>query len=416
MVQKAQVFPLETNTSVRSRLTHTLEVADIGRTLSRRIGRKLVEDERLEESDALCLEVIVGNACLLHDIGNPPFGHFGETAIRDWFNNEIERKNLPLTQAVTHDLRHFDGNPQGLRVALTLHNENNDTYGLNLTAATILASVKYPMRRGAKAGAVEDGRKLGVFSTEEDRWLAACDLAEHDASKRYWLAYVMEAADDICYCTSDISDAIDKGIVSLFDLKEFLGSAPGCHEVVEQITSLSNDSNFGMKVAVPLSQRAISEVASKFTENVDGFVDSGSDASLLKSTSVGCVYDSLRDFAKARIYCNQDVQKVEIAGYHIIHGLLERMSCLADLSQSEFSNFMAGGSGRPKGRHDLHWRVFCQCGERVKKGYRYALESNEGMSAEEELLLRYRLIVDFVSALTDRYALTLHQTFTGSSL
>ncbi len=134
--QKAQVFSLESNSSVRTRMTHSLEVSDIGRSLSNRIAQKLYEQNYIDQSEIGMMVSIVENACLLHDIGNPPFGHFGEEAIKSWARNSftdagISRykvQNKKLFKKLINDFLQFDGNPQGFRVITKLHTERDDLH------------------------------------------------------------------------------------------------------------------------------------------------------------------------------------------------------------------------------------------------------------------------------------------------
>jgi dGTPase len=228
MMQKAQVFSLEQNTSVRNRLTHSLEVCDTGRAIARKVGDKLVEKALATKDDIRCIEAIVENACLMHDIGNPPFGHFGEEAIKRWFNERAPqifekahaRLSLGHVDRRLYDLTNFDGNPQGFRIVTKLHAEI-DEFGLNLTYATLLASIKYP-----NYSEVSKDRpffkKLGIFSSEADLYKNICETTGHALSKRYFIVYLVELADDICYCLSDIADAFEKRVVDSRLFKEEL--------------------------------------------------------------------------------------------------------------------------------------------------------------------------------------------------
>ena len=170
--QKAQVFSLESNSSIRTRLTHSLEVSDLGRSIANKIAYRLEKDEGNGiTADAIPMIVaIVENACLLHDIGNPPFGHFGESAIRDWANSRISEalpEGLKATDALEYllsDFKEFDGNPQGFRTITKLHTEY-DEYSLNLTYATLLCALKYSRAAGEEKG---EGilKKAGYFQSE----------------------------------------------------------------------------------------------------------------------------------------------------------------------------------------------------------------------------------------------------------
>lgn len=420
MVQKTQVFPLEPNTAVRNRLTHSLEVADIGKTLARRVAKCLVEDGRATPEDGQALEVVISNACILHDIGNPPFGHFGERAIQMWFQARYRAllgdASAEPTDGIAFDLRHFDGNPQGFRIATFLHNELRDTNGLNLTAATLLSCVKYPSTRGHKPREAADGLKLGVFSTEEQTWLKACSFANHNPDKRFLLTYLMEAADDICYCTSDISDAIKKRLITPEKFKELFESEWKAGQLPDALKDINRDTHFPTQVAVTLSRQAIAEVAEYFCEHLDRLADEGRNDNLLENTRVATIYRTLKTVAKKHIYTSDNVQRIEIAGYSIVKGLLDRLEVLTTPERDTFWKYVSANEQPEGDSHKLAWRVFGLLGKRVKNAFRDAHNAAVPLSDRGELLLRYRMIVDYVAGLTDQHALSLHQLFTGSSL
>lgn len=162
--QKAQVFPLEANASVRSRLTHSFEVSQVGRYIAQSIISNLLEahpalKNSLKYDELTAFVSTVETACLLHDLGNPPFGHLGEAAIQEWFEkfklnfnqlNENDKKNHPLSTINLDelDLTNFDGNPQGFRIINLLNGD--DSYGLNLTSSLLLSIVKYPWAQSNK--------------------------------------------------------------------------------------------------------------------------------------------------------------------------------------------------------------------------------------------------------------------------
>lgn len=221
--QKAQVFSLEPNSSVRTRLTHSLEVSDLGRTLANQIAYRLEKQKKLTKDKILSLVAIVENACLLHDIGNPPFGHFGEAAIRAWAHNsicnsipneikdQIGIKDSRLNSLI-NDFKEFDGNPQGFRIVMKLH-ADYDEYSLNLTYATLLCILKYPRTTGEEK---DEGilKKAGYFQTEKEIVEKIYREVGMKLKHRYPFVYIMEAADDIAYCMSDIADGIEKGILT----------------------------------------------------------------------------------------------------------------------------------------------------------------------------------------------------------
>ena len=229
---KAQVFALETNASVRSRLTHTLEVATVGRQLAQ---AAFTEFGRRDELEKLGLNgkdrafvSFVDAACLIHDLGNPPFGHFGEAAISEWFQqNESDLKPKQISGRAARlwedhykDLLNFDGNPQGLRIVTHLQcEETADFTGLNLTATTIAATIKYPYD-SSEIGTLGK-KKAGYFQTESEVVAKVWKILGIKSS-RHPLVALMEAADDTAYCISDIEDGIEKRVVSQDAMADFI--------------------------------------------------------------------------------------------------------------------------------------------------------------------------------------------------
>ena len=272
--QKAQVFSLEPNASVRTRLTHSLEVSDLGRTLANKIAYKLNENERLSYENILPLVAIVENACLLHDIGNPPFGHFGEAAIREWAKNileylpeNLEKNNDRLKELVT-DFIEFDGNPQGLRIITKLH-PDIDQHSLNLTYSTLLSMIKYPRTPTTSKTKKEIFKKAGYFHTEKDIVNEMYTELNIPQGSRYPFVYIMEAADDIAYCMSDIADGIEKGIITEEEfIKEFKKEWEDKNKGVTIPIDLPGPDfqGFMKNISISWSREAIEEAANRFIE------------------------------------------------------------------------------------------------------------------------------------------------------
>ncbi|MGN0305082.1 MAG: dGTP triphosphohydrolase, partial [Lachnospiraceae bacterium] len=221
---KTQVFPLDKSDYVRTRLTHSLEVSSFAKSLAQNVGEKLIQEKK-EEGFGLKEKEDISNilqcAGLLHDIGNPPFGHFGETTIQDWF-----KKNLPLLTykgeklsdylepQMLEDFYHFEGNAQALRVVTRLHflvDEN----GMNLTKALLGTIIKYPVSSleiNKKSGNIKT-KKMGYFYADRKNF----DLIQESTGtlgNRHPLTYLLEAADDIAYKTADIEDSVEKGNIT----------------------------------------------------------------------------------------------------------------------------------------------------------------------------------------------------------
>ena len=225
---KTQVFPLDKSDFIRTRLTHSLEVSSFAKSLGQNIGENILvykKDSSFTPGMKEDICNILQCAGLIHDIGNPPFGHFGEEAIREWF-----RRNLPvmtyhgkpidqvLTPQMKEDLYHFEGNAQALRLVSKLHflvDEN----GMNLTYALLNTIVKYPvssMEINEKSGDIKD-RKLGYYYADQEIFE---EISRETGTNgcRHPLTFILEAADDIAYKTADIEDAFIKGFLSYHKL------------------------------------------------------------------------------------------------------------------------------------------------------------------------------------------------------
>lgn len=413
MMQKAQVFSLEKDSAVRNRLTHSLEVSDIGRSIARSVATKLYEAKRIKYVTAESIQLIVENACLIHDVGNPPFGHFGEEAIKKWFsaNGKLSGKTYGINDSDIIDLMNFDGNPQGLRILTKLHNECDD-FGLNLTASTLLASIKYPNWGGTNSSTAFK-KKIGIFDSELETYRNICAATNHPLGKRYFLAYLMELADDICYCLSDIADGFEKKI---FNASEFateyndICASNGLSPL--PFSKSGKEFNYNLDFSVKFSQGTIREASDLFSKNVDEYI-LGDRNELSVDIQMGRYLDCLKMFARKYIYSSREAQSIEIAGYKIMTGLLEHYGMLLLLSRDDF-NYFVEKSEMPKGRNlDFEWRVFNQLPNRFIQSYR---RFSADKKAREEWIVRARLIVDYLSGLTDQSALLEYQNFMGISL
>ncbi len=275
--QKAQVFSLEPNASVRTRMTHSLEVSDLGRTLANGIAQRLYNKKIISLRSVPHIVAIVENACLIHGIGNPPFGHFCEAAIQGWARNilpqlpAIEISQNPNFPLLMSDFEEFDGNPQGFRTITRLHTER-DEFSLNLTYATLLCALKYSRAAGEER---DNGilKKAGYFQTEKplvEKMYSEVNLELHH---RYPLTYIMEAADDIAYCLSDISDGIEKRILTEQDfLNEFRESwNQNYSEVTCPVKIPDHINNFSHDISIPWSKKAMQEAIENYINNHEAF-------------------------------------------------------------------------------------------------------------------------------------------------
>ncbi|MBF2482408.1 dNTP triphosphohydrolase, partial [Listeria seeligeri] len=230
---KTQVFPLEKNDFIRTRLTHSLEVSTIAKSMGTMVGTQIVRDkidplftvENIRE-----LSDLLASAGLLHDIGNPPFGHFGETAIRQWFAKELPLLTLDkisintiLEEQMCGDFLNFEGNAQVLRVVTKLHQLFENSYGMNLTSATLNSFIKYPVSSLQIDKSHIKSKKMGYFYAEKDIFKKITEQTG-TFDNRHPVTFLLEAADDISYLIADLEDAVKKGIVSIDTVIEILNS------------------------------------------------------------------------------------------------------------------------------------------------------------------------------------------------
>lgn len=447
--EKAQVFALEGNAAVRTRLTHTLEVADVGRLIAQRVTGQLVRQGLLPEHLVNPFIQIVENACLMHDIGNPPFGHFGEEAVKRWFrenwkdcyeksrgmgsDSEIVRTEEARFEAFLGDFIRFDGNPQGIRIVTSLQ-WNFDDHGLNLTHSQILACLKYP---DSSSHPVKDKgfKKPGYFQSEADVIDKARMAIGIEPGRRYPLTYIMEAADDIAYCISDIEDGIEKGIVSerqfalelsrIWRVKLFkrestpsidLMSIAGCD--TQQGLRGFDFFKFKTNFTRTLIDRAATIYAERHNDIINGnmreLFEEGSDERLL--------LDSLKELARRLLFRSLDVEKIELAGYSIIRGLLESHRVLLECSLPCFFRLVECLTRPNALQHedglDVEWRLMHRLPTKYVTVYKHALskETKSGVYPEVEWFHRAHLIVDYITGMTDRFALDTFQILTGVSV
>src|SRR6185437_15463343 len=227
---KAQVFPMEPHDSVRTRLTHSLEVSSVARGLVQKVCKEfLLKAGHIKDGQDRQIEAIAATCGLLHDLGNPPFGHSGEDAIQEWFKKDITegglRKLLDNRDDLVNDFLLFEGNAQTLRIVAKLQ-VLADFHGLNLTFGTLSALCKYTAS-SVEAGKGDDHAKskTGYFTSEKDR-VQKIREKTGTGDARNPITFLVEAADDIVYSVADIEDGVKKRILSWGELNYLLQNRP----------------------------------------------------------------------------------------------------------------------------------------------------------------------------------------------
>ena len=382
---KTQVQPLAEGGRVRSRLTHSIEVASVGRSLGSAVGHALAERGALPRPAADAVAHVVHAACLAHDIGNPPFGHGGEDAIQSWFraHREVLRE---LSEEQSADFLAFDGNAQGFRTLTQLENYRFDG-GLRLTHATLGALLKYAVsaqESDPDAGAIAR-KKPGFFTAErgyvEELW-ASLGLAP---AMRHPLVYLTEAADDICYAIVDLEDGCAAG---LLDQRE-------AAEVLEELAGCSADRTLGraeqlQKLRGIAIGRLVDACAEAFLSLEPELMAGRPASELCATTPLGAALARAKELARVRIYRAPQVVERLLGGQVVLAGLLDVCVPLVDaLCEVKFDR--AALRGRTASIAHLFGAGYTP-------------------TSRYDALLG---VTDFLSGLTDRGALALHRRLAG---
>lgn len=422
--RKTQVFPLEENAAIRSRLTHSLEVAHVGRFLATSFIKKLMDasggDARekygIDDECSLVIPNMVETACFLHDIGNPPFGHFGESAIANWFKGYWNRcdegiKTEDQALELKADMLAFDGNPQGFRIITRL--TGVDDHGMNLLLPQIASIVKYPIDPGSIDKSMPLRKKAGVYYSENDLWKRICDELGLSEGQRFPLAYLMEAADDISYCLSDIEDGIEKDFFTHEDfVEEVLKGVSGNPEAMG-LVKRAHDSALGsasfiephVSFRAKLVNYLVDEVSSIYIDKHEE-IFSGQLPGLVEACPVAStLLEAIKDAVFKLLYGRRSSVELELTGLAAIDGVLKRYEPLLDLKFDDFNKIFK--LERCDRGLDTEVKMFSL----LAKKHVAAYERSRDLIGERSA--RVRLVVDFVAGMTDVFALRTYQMFSG---
>ena len=426
MQRKTQVFPLEENAAVRSRLTHSLEVAHVGRYLTDTVLAKARERDLLvswgiDAERAIAMGLTVETACLLHDIGNPPFGHFGELAIIRWFAQKRQQFLSPFAadkevERYYNDFLHFDGNPQGFRLVAVLAGADGST-GLNLTHTQLISTVKYPVAPDRVDGNNQLRKKAGVFHTEEKILADLLERLGMSESARHPFAYLMEAADDISYCLSDIEDGIEKRICGWREFRERIEEecakcSPGANLLLTEVLAEA-DKYSGVDPVVAFRTRLIrclvEYATDQYIERHEDVLSGTLPELIFGGHPHGELLGAVKSSVRGLVYSSPLAQVPELTGLSVITGLLD---IFEDLLLIDRNRFCALVLGKWKGMGiDAEKRLFDLVARKHVEAYKSAVES--GCSDGIERILRIHMLLDFISGMTDAYSTSLFQTLRG---
>jgi len=396
---KTQVFPLPGSVFVHNRLTHSLEVASVGRSIARIVARELISKKPELANSALNeIDTVVAAACLAHDLGNPPFGHSGEKAISSYFT-EGEGRHLEkeITPHQWADLIDFEGNANAFRT-LTHQFEGRRKGGFSLTYATLAALVKYPYPSFGKG----KRKKYGIFDSELEDFsevMQECGIpvigrstAGHEIYARHPLVYLVEAADDISYLIMDMEDAHKLGILSTEKTEELLLSFYSKNEdsdyfeyknrIYKEVTDTNERIAFLRATTINTLVKAVSQV---FIEQEDEIMTGQFTGSLVDylNPTLTKALNICRKVSVKQIYNHPAVVKIELTGFHVLGTLMQE---------------------------------FCQAVLSPEKNYHRKLQSllpEQFKPKNEDVYSKLQSVIDFISGMTDLYAMQLYKDLRG---
>ena len=420
---KTQVFPLDKSDFIRTRLTHSLEVSSFGKSLGQNISQRIIKENKasdftMESQGAVC--DILQCAGLLHDIGNPPFGHFGETVIREYFIKRLpeltfkgKALNEWLTEQMKQDFYHFEGNTQALRVVSKLHFLVDD-HGMNLTKALLATIIKYPVASteiNKKSGNIKD-KKMGYYYADRDIFDQIQSSCGTNGA-RHPLAYILEAADDIAYKTADIEDACKKGLLSYKQLLEELKkdapegneSYKTCIDILEKrydkakTKQYENPGQYAVSNwIVGVQGMLIAAATQSFMEHYDSIMEGTYTKELLYGTEMEELAKRLSDIAFRYAFQCMPILKLEVAAETMLTFLLDKFVDAAITFDTD------------EKQNAIQQKMMQLISENYLRIYRIHAE---GKSEEEKLYLRLLLVTDYVCGMTDSYAKSLYQELNG---
>jgi len=330
---KTQVIPLSDTDFVHTRLTHSLEVSVVGRTLGRRVGKILLEKyPHLKEKGYTFNDfgAIVAAASILHDIGNPPFGHSGEKAIGEYFlNGKGAAFQSQLTKKEYQDFVDFEGNANGFKIAT--ETREGIPGGLRLSYATLGAFIKYPKESLPKKPTTHIvDKKYGVFQSEREAFLEVANSLglqkkseENNSFYRHPLAYLVEAADDICYTIIDFEDGINLGLIDEEFALEYMVKLVGTKINKEKYYSLKLKKDRVSYLRALAIGVLIDEAVDIFVANEENILLGDFDKSLLDKCKYEAQINDIINISISNIYRSKEVVEKEVAGYKVIADLLD---------------------------------------------------------------------------------------------
>ena len=401
---KTQVVPLPASDFVRTRLTHSLEVSSVGRSLGMEVGEHIFPNDYKKAAD---LGSIVAAACIAHDLGNPPLGHSGEDAIQHWFMVGTGKEHIEaLSEVHRMDFQKYEGNAQGFRILARLQDRSRPG-GLQLTYATLAAFTKYP--KESYVPNVDDihkgksTKKFGFFQEDKELFEQIAEelgLIKRDSNSYWWarhpLAFLVEAADDIAYLVMDFEDGYRLQRIDYDQISKPFQDIINDEKLVDESKSIQEEE---LRIAFLRSKvinTLIAQVSECFMAHKNEILAGKFDSDLMEYIPSKEVLRHIRLLSEAQVYAAREVAEIEAAGFEVLGGLLDAfVTAASDVAKNE----KAASKKSKKLVQLIPERFLDQPNLPKKDDYSRILQ-----------------VVDFVSGMTDSYAVSLYKKITGISL
>lgn len=414
---KTQVFPLERDSLVRTRLTHSMEVSNIGRSIGLSVEGKLLQNKAIGEDLKGFIPSIIAAAGLIHDLGNPPFGHYGEDSFKNFYKGKIDAlKKANLDTEQIEDLLNFDGNVQTFRYLLKLQ-FLKDELSYNLSYPTLATIVKYPC--SSKEGNKKDAsnicqKKYGFFKSEKVKFEEIWTFLGIPAKARHPLTFILEAADDIAYSANDLEDGVRKNIINsdtfikkldIFIKEGNIHSDDPLVEVYNRCKVIKEQDEAGIENCI-IEQFRIEAHSRMIKSAVEAFVDESNynkimegkfSSELLEKSEAKNIRKFFSSFARKDVFSSKDVLKLELMGEEVIYGLLSKFFIIVNAEKKDL--------GKTKDKEGKIYHL-------ISENYRY-LHKNY---TNDSKIDRIQLINDYICGMTDNYALQTYRKLTGIEL
>jgi dGTPase len=417
LANKTQVHPMYAHDHLHHRLIHSMETSSVGRSLGLGVGSWLEKEGHVEKGDKHAIAGILQSACAAHDIGNPPFGHSGEAAIGEWF-----RKRFSDPKGVFNDIskeqhaefEEFEGNAQGFRLLTRTEMYRNDG-GMRLTYATLGAFTKYPVKaqtKNVEKDAFEKKdvplyqglKKFGIFASEYELFQTVAlktGLPKVEAAdgsiywKRHPLVFLVEAADDICYNIMDLEDAYIAGDLSFSAVKKLLQAL----SITKNSGSLGKVSTRERTEAEEISTLravcvgvAVQACIKAFIENYDAIMTGDFSQSLTSASALNTQFEAIEKKANEQIFTAPRKTKLEVSGRNALHAILNGMlPIFVELKEKDWDR------------------------SKLSEYHRQLISSVElDLRDAKDAYTSLHCLCDFVSGMTDRYAVRVHKLLNGT--